>query len=103
MVEAPSVAWANSHQSPYEYVSSDFVSDHRRDLDTAAADLIEPLLRQVWMGLGYEVEIGTAEDVETSPMDTATYHSVWDQAAALLDPDLLVDHAGLADIRRTYS
>lgn len=103
VVDNPGMAWAYSDQSPYSALRTDLVDDYRALLDLAATELIGPVLATVWEQRGYTVTFGTHDEVAAFPLDDALYHSVWDDAASLLDPDLIVRHAGLDDIRHTYS
>lgn len=103
VVDNPGMAWAYSDQSPYLALSADLVSDYRALLDLAATELIGPALAATWERRGYAIRFGTRDEAEHHPLPDALYHSVWDEAAALLDPDLIVLRAGLDDIRRTYS
>lgn len=103
VVDNPGLAWAECDQSPYDYLPTGLVDDYRRDLDLAATELLGPPLAAVWERCGYRVTFGTRTEAEDHPLPDALYHSVWDAAASLLDPDLIVRRAGLDDIRRTYS
>lgn len=103
VVDNSGIAWSYSDQSPYNALPSALVDDYRRDLDLAATELIGPVLANVWEQRGYAITFGTRDEAEAFPLADALYHSVWDEAASLLDPDLIVRHAGLDDIRHTYS
>lgn len=102
-VDNPAMAWANSNQSAYSYLDSEFVADYRAVLDAAAVALFGPVLTVVWARHGYTAVFASAVEVETGPLPDALYHRVWDQAAALLDPDLIVARADLADVYPAYS
>ena len=103
VVDNPGMAWAYSDQSPYTALPAGLVEDYRFLLDLAATELIGPVLAACWEARGFTVAFGTRSETENYPLPDAVYHHVWDAAASLLDPDLIVRHAGLDDIRHTYS
>ena len=103
VLESPRMAWANTHQHPYDYLPADLVTAYRDPLDDAATRLYEPQLVACWERHGFHVVLASDAAVIASDGPTdATYALVRDEAAQLVDPDQVVSTAGLDDIRHLY-